>query len=169
MTFKTKLAASLVALGTVASPALAHGGPPSGLPGGAPMGRGPANHPARSHKCKPHKVAFVARGSLVSQSLTKNSDGTYSGDLTVNVARTNHHAAGDRGHQVTYTLDQARVTFGLADANNDGSVGLDDLAAGDRVGVLGKVTALAKRCDHTGLTPTTTIRRVVFNAPPSHS
>ena len=169
MAFKTQLAASLVALGAAASPALAHGGPPAGRPGNAPVGHGPGNHPAQSHRCRPHNVAYVAKGSLVSQSLTKNADGTYSGDLTVNVTRTNHHVAADRSHPVTYSLDHARVTFGLADANNDGGAGLDDLAAGDQVKVLGKITALAKRCDHTGLVTTTTLRKVTFNAPSNQS
>src|SRR5215471_18017776 len=106
--------------------------------------QGKPSHPGNSHKCKPHKVAYVASGKLVSQTLTKNSDGSYSGQVTVEVKRTNHHAAGDQGTTKTYKPENVHVTFGLADTNSDGSVGLDDLKAGDRVKLIGKITALAK-------------------------
>jgi hypothetical protein len=121
-----------------------------------------------SHKCKPHKVAYVASGTLVSQTLAKNTDGTYSGAVTVEVKRTNHHAAGDQGKTKEYKekeLENVRITFGLADTNSDGSVGLDDLKAGDKVKLIGKITALAKKCSQSGFTATTTIRKIVFNAP----
>src|SRR6185437_12002268 len=58
---------------------------------------GRPGNPGNSHKCKPHKVAYVASGTLVSQTLAKNADGTYSGEVTVEVKRTNHYAAGDKG------------------------------------------------------------------------
>lgn len=127
--------------------------------------QGKPSHPGSSHKCKPHKVAYVASGTLVSQTLTKNADGTYSGKVTVEVKRTNHHAAGDQGTTKTYKPENVHVTFGLADTNSDGSVGLDDLKAGDRVKLIGKITALAKKCSQSGFTATTTIREIVFNAP----
>ena len=126
---------------------------------------GEPSHPGNSHKCKPHKVAYVASGILVSQTLAKNADGTYSGEVTVEVKRTNHHAAGDNGKTKTYKVENVRVTFGLADTNNDGSAGLDDVKAGDRVKLIGKITALAKKCTQSGFTATTTIRKIVFNAP----
>jgi hypothetical protein len=126
--------------------------------------QGKPGHPENSNKCKPHKVAYVASGALVSQTLTKNADGSYSGEVTVKVKRTNHHAAGE-GPTKTYKPENVHVTFGLADTNNDGSVGLDDLKAGDRVKLIGKITALAKKCSQSGFTPTTTIRKIVFNAP----
>ena len=127
--------------------------------------QGKPSHPGSSHKCKPHKVAYVASGKLVSQTLTKNADGTYSGKVTVEVKRTNHHAAGDKGTTKTYKTENVHVTFGLADTNSDGSVGLDDLKPGDRVKLIGKITALAKKCSQSGFTATTTIRKIVFNAP----
>jgi hypothetical protein len=117
-----------------------------------------------SHKCKPHKVGYVASGTLVSESLTKNTDGSYSGELTVEVKHTNHHAKTDKGTK-SYKVDKVDVTFGLADTNNDNSVGLDDLKAGDRVKLLGNITVLAKKCNQTGFTATTTIRHLVFHAP----
>lgn len=128
-------------------------------------GKGRGN-PGNSHKCAPHRVGYVASGTLVSQTLTKNEDGTYSGELVVEVTHTNHHASADMGKTVTYKeLKNVHVTFGLRDTNNDGSVGLDDLAKGDRVHLIGKITALAKKCPSGEFTPTTTIRRIVFHAP----
>jgi hypothetical protein len=125
---------------------------------------GKPSHPGNSHKCMPHKVGYVVSGTLASQTLTKNADGTYSGEVTVEIKHTNHHAAGDKGTK-TYMVANVHVTFGLADTNNDGSVGLDDLKAGDQVKLIGKITTLAKKCDQTGFTVTTTIRKIVFNAP----
>ncbi|MGN6190248.1 MAG: hypothetical protein ACTHOE_15250 [Conexibacter sp.] len=137
---------------------------------------GRADHPtapARSHKCAPHKVAYVAAGTLVDQTLTLDAaaaaDGgskpTYSGDVTIDVTKANHAAKGDKGTTKTYTLDHARVVLGLDDQNNDGRVDLSDLARGDRVKVIGKVTKLAKKCDQTGFTPTLTIKKLVVHAP----
>jgi hypothetical protein len=125
---------------------------------------GKSGDPGDSHKCKPHKVGYVASGTLVSETLTKNADGSYSGEVTVEVKRTNHHAKTDKGTKV-YKLENVHLTFGLADTNSDGSVGLDDLKAGDRVTLLGHVTTLAKNCSQTGFTAATTIRHLVFHAP----
>jgi hypothetical protein len=124
-------------------------------------------HPGTPHKCVPHSVAYVASGTLVSQTLSKNADGTCSGGVTVNVTHTNHHAAGDEVTTKTYTVAETRVTFGLSDTNHYGSVGLDDLQAGDRVKVIGGITALAKKCDQSSFTAQTTIRRIIFHTPTS--
>jgi hypothetical protein len=105
----------------------------------------------------------------VSQKLEKNADGTYSGDVTVEVKKTNHHARADKGTTKTYQkteLEKVHVTFGLEDTNSDGSVGLDDLKPGDRVTLIGRITTLAKHCDQSGFKAVTTIRKLVFNAPP---
>ncbi|HWX43903.1 MAG TPA: hypothetical protein VNY52_01105 [Solirubrobacteraceae bacterium] len=131
-------------------------------PGDKGKGKGKSSHPGQSHK-----VGYVARGTLVKQTLTKNADGTYSGEVEVEVMRTNHHAAADKGKTVIYKVMNVHVTFGLPDANNDGSVGLDDLAKGDRVHLNGKIAALAKKCDQSGFTAETTIRRIIFHAPAS--
>ena len=117
--------------------------------------------PGKSHKCTPHAVAYAAAGTLESQSLsqtkgadtTKRSDDRYSGSLTVDVKRANHHGA--TGSQ-TYTVDNARVRF--YDANHDGTA--DAPKAGDRVKVKGRITRLGKKCDATGFTPTVTVRKV---------
>jgi hypothetical protein len=125
---------------------------------------GQPSHPGKSHKCMAHNVAYVASGTLTSQTLVKNTDGTYSGSVTVNITHTNRHAAGDKGTQ-SYTLTNVHVTFGLADTNNDGSVGPDDLTEGDGAKLIGKITTLAKKCDQSGFTATKTIRKIVFHAP----
>jgi hypothetical protein len=131
---------------------------------GKPTKPDPAKpHPAKSHKCTPHKVAYKASGPLVSQTLTqtagadtpKRGDDRYSGPLTVNVTKANHHAA--KGEQ-TYTLDNARVRY--YDADHNGTP--EQPTTGDRVKLIGKITRLSKKCDTTGFTPTTTIRKVDF-------
>jgi hypothetical protein len=119
--------------------------------------------PGKSHKCQPHAVAYKASGTLESQALTqtkgadtaKRSDDRYSGSLSVNVKKANHHGA--TGSQ-SYTLDNARVRF--YDANHDHTA--DVPKAGDRVKVKGRITQLGKKCDQTGFTPTVTVRRVEF-------
>jgi hypothetical protein len=129
--------------------------------------------PARSHKCAPHKVGYVAAGTLVDQTLVVDAAAaddaakppTYSGDVTIDVAKANHAAKGDKGTTKTYTLDHARVVLGLDDQNGDGRVDLGDLARGDRAKVIGKVTKLAKKCDQTGFTPTLTIKKLIVHAP----
>lgn len=120
---------------------------------------------AGSQKCKPHAVAFTAKGTLENASLTQTQgadttarrDDRWSGDVTVDVKKASHHGA--TGSQ-TYTLSDARVKF--YDANHDHAA--DPPKAGDRVRVKGRFTRLAKKCDQTGFTSTTTVRRVEFKA-----
>jgi hypothetical protein len=123
------------------------------------------NRPGKSHMCMPRSVAYIVSGTLVSQTLSKNANGTYSGDVTVDVTRTNRHAAGDQGMTKTYTLTDARVKLRVADIDHDGSVGLDDLVAGDRVKVIASITTLSKKCDQSNFTAQTTIHKVTFHAP----
>ena len=143
------------------------GGGHKGNPGANNQGNpNKPSHPSQSHKCRPHKVAYVASGTFVSQTLTKNADGSYSGEVTVKVTHTNHHAMGDNGTTKAYKVENVHVTFALTDTNNDGSVGLDDLKEGDWVRSIGKITTLAKRCSQSGFTSTTAIRRIVFHDRP---
>jgi hypothetical protein len=184
-TLTVACAASLASVCALALPSLAAsshanshagtngGGPPSTHGNSAKGNSSTHSNSGKSHKCKPHSVAFVVGGVLVSQTLKQDEGAsTYSGDVTLTVTRTNHHAGEEKpkpGEKVnkTYPLEKVRVTFGLADTNKDGSVGLDDLAANDRVQLLGKVTKLAKKCDKTGFTPKKTYRHIIFNAPQS--
>jgi len=119
------------------------------------------NNPGGSHRCTPHSVGYVAEGTLVSDTLTKNADGSYSGELVVEVTHTNHHAA-DKGKTV-YTLTNARLTLAVSDVNKDGSVGTDDLVPGDRTHVIGRITTLRHNCSQTEFKATTTVRHVVFH------
>ena len=75
----------------------------------------------------------------------------YTGPIRVHVTRANHHAVGAKGTDVTYTLTNAKVTFGT---------GANPPTAGDRVKVIGKITAIGKKCDQSGFTPTITVRKV---------
>src|SRR5215471_13752305 len=86
------LAAGMLALTVIAVPAQAAKPPP---------------------KCVPHPVSYEVSGTLTTTgSLTKNSDGSYNGTLTVNVTRTNENASADKGMTKTYTLTNAHVSFG---------------------------------------------------------
>lgn len=132
-----------------------------------------ATHPARSHKCTPHKVGYVAAGTLVSHTLVADAataqdstpKPTFSGDVTIDVKKANKAARADKRTTKTYTLDHARVVLGLDDQNADGRVDLGDVARDSRVKVTGKVTKLAKKCDQTGFTPELTIKKLIVHEP----
>ena len=117
----------------------------------------PKQHPAKSHKCTPHGVSYRVSGTLLSGSLTQNSDKTYSGTLTVHVTKANHHAKADKGKDTTYTLDHAKAKLHNADPAA--------LAANSRVNLKGTVTTLAKKCDQTGFSPTVTIKKADIKPP----
>ncbi|TMK38902.1 MAG: hypothetical protein E6G56_13135 [Actinobacteria bacterium] len=107
--------------------------------------------PAEPHRCVPHAVGYNARGTLVSSALTPSGKGRYSGTLVVNVTKANHRAP--TGTQ-TFTLTNAKVKFhGVTPPGT----------AGDRVGLHGKITRLAKKCG--SFTPTITIKKVDINRP----
>jgi hypothetical protein len=114
-------------------------------------------HPAQSHKCTPHNEAYTVRGTLVSGSLTKNANGTYSGTLVVHVNKANSHAKSDKGTTKTYALSDAKAKL----HGEDGAA----LTANSRVTLEGKVTTLAKKCDQTGFTPTVTIAKADIRPP----
>ena len=105
---------------------------------------------APAKACTPRTVGFHATGTLVSSSLTADSNGRYSGTIEVNVTRANHKAP--TGTQ-TYTLNAARVKFHK-------NVDAQSPAPGSRVKVHGKITKLGKRCPTEGFTPEITVRKV---------
>ena len=115
---------------------------------------------AGSQKCQPHSISYEVAGTLVSGSLTLNSDGTYSGSLTVHVTNANKHAKIDENTDKAYTIANARVN--LHGANPAA------LVAGSRVKLEGKLTALAKKCDQTGFTAGITIAHADLEAPKTH-
>lgn len=109
----------------------------------------PAPSP-KPHRCLPHNVGYNASGTLVGESLTAEEHHRYSGTLEVNLARANHKApTGDQ----TFTLTAAKIKFhhGVDPASP---------AAGSRVKLHGKITALAKHCPTEGFTPTITVKKV---------
>jgi hypothetical protein len=140
---KTLVALAVLAMAVLVGPATAKQAKPT--------------PPPTSHKCQPHSVAYVVSGKLVSGSLTKNSDGTYSGDLTVHVNKTNRHARDVKGTDQTYTLDHAKAKLHGEDPAA--------LVTDSRVKLRGKITTLAKKCDQTGFTPTITIRKADIKPP----
>ena len=113
-------AAALMTGSVMGLPALApadpgkHNGPPSTTPNNTANpgsshrsdkgteNTGGKGHKSGSHKCKVHRVGYVAHGTLVSFKLEKNADGTYSGEVTVEVTRTNRHGRVDKGTTRTY-------------------------------------------------------------------
>jgi hypothetical protein len=111
--------------------------------------------PTPPNKCQPHAVSYEVSGTLNSGSLTLNSDGTYSGTLTVQVKKTNMHAKAAKGTVVTYTLTSARVNLHGATPGA--------LAANSRVKLHGTITTVAKKC--TPATPVVTIASGDIKAP----
>jgi hypothetical protein len=116
--------------------------------------------PPKAQKCQPHAVAYVVSGTLVSGSLTANTDGSYSGSLTVHVTKTNNHAKAAKGVNTSYTLLNAKAKL---HAESPAA-----LTANSRVNLSGTITTLAKKCDHTGFTPTITIKKADIKPPKQH-
>lgn len=171
----------LASLALALSPTLAQASPtghgkPEGTPGkgkgptqrsesGSKHAGGAENHGkktggeghANQRKCAAHKVAYIASGTLLSDTLTKGEGSTaYSGNVTVEVTHTNRHARAARGETETYTLQSARVI---------GPIAVEALTPGDRVKLIGKITATARKCEPSTSTPTITITKLVFHAP----
>lgn len=115
------------------------------------------NSPSKgSRNCNARNRGYYATGTLVSGSLTAGTTaGHFDGTLAVTVSRADHKAG--TGSQ-TYTLTNARVHFGKG-------VSSTTIAAGDRVKVHGKITALPHGCDTTGFTPAITVHDVTIKAP----
>lgn len=130
--------------------------------GSGSNGNGKSNrNRGASHMCKrPHRVAYVAAGKLVTDSLTENENHTYSGELTVEVKRTNHHARAVKGTTVTYTVEDVYV---------HGPVSVEALKPGDRVRLIGGITFLPRKCMSSEFSPTTTIRKLIFHPAPHQS
>ena len=144
-------AGTLAAIGAlvVAMPAAAH-------PGGNGHGGKSSSH---SHKCQPHKRAYVEAGtvdSATASTLAQNSDGTWSGTLVVDVIRSNRAAKADRGQTVTYSFDSAPLRVRFAG-------GTSGFSAGERVRLLGKVQTVARRCTAPDPAPAPVFHRLVVH------
>jgi hypothetical protein len=118
-------------------------------------------HPNTPAKCKVHSVGYNAKATLVSQSLAQSqgsgtatkSDDRWSGNVTVTIKKANHKVT-------TSSFDVTDIKVRWYDADHNGTA--DTPAAGDRVGIHGKVTKLAKKCDQTGFTAQVTVKKVDF-------
>lgn len=113
------------------------------------------SQPAKSHKCAPHRVAYIASGQFVSWTATQSGSGTWTGTITVHVTRSNHHAARDKQSDVTYTLSNTKVSFGA---------GANPPAAGDPVHLIGSISEVAKRCTPSGSAQPVTVRKLHIRA-----
>jgi hypothetical protein len=154
MNTNVKLGALVAAASTLAIAVPAAAAHPGNSDHGA---RG--DHSSHSHKCQTHNVAYVESGTVDSatpSTLAANPDGTWSGTLVVDVARTNHRAKADKNSTVTYTFANAklRVVF-------DG--GATGFAAGERVQLIGKLAAVAKKCTTATPAPAPAFRMVVVH------
>jgi len=102
-------------------------------------------------KCIAHAVSYEVSGTLsTAGALTANSDGTFSGSLTVYVTKTNDHAKADKRMTRSYTLSNAHVSFSHG-------VSTTAPAAGSRVSLHGTITTEPKKCG--AFTPTITITK----------
>jgi hypothetical protein len=115
---------------------------------------------------------YIAAGTLASQALTKNADGTYNGTVTVNVQQTNRAAQTAQNTTQTYTLNNVWVRFKVPDRDANGTVDAADLRAGDRVKVFGTVAKAAKASkarkannDTTTATTPVTVKSIKFKEP----
>lgn len=159
MKLKVKVGPLVAAIGALAItvPAAAAAGN-SDHPTGADHPNG-ASHPSHSHKCKPHNVAYIESGTVdttTASTLAQNSDGTWSGTLVIDVTRTNHWAKADKGTTVTYTFTNAKLRVRL-DGSTSGFTG------GERVKLIGKLAAVAKKCPALDPAATPVFRMVVVH------
>jgi hypothetical protein len=135
----------------------------AGRADGEGSGHGRKSHgTAGSHGCKVHTVAYVVAGTLVSESLLPSATGTYSGEVTLEVKRSNHRGAEAKGRTESFKVQDVRVTIGLRSASG-GRASIEEVKAGDRVKLIGRVTFMPKRCTREGFTPTVTIKHIILH------
>ena len=113
----------------------------------------------KGNHCLPHAVSYRVSGTLDSGALTANSDGTYTGSLTVFVTKANNHAKADKGTHKLYTLTSAKAKL---HGENPAALTLNS-----RVNLKGTITTLAKKCDQSTFTAVTTIKKADIK-PPKH-
>lgn len=117
-------------------------------------------------RCKTHRKAFNVHGTLVSQALTANADGTVDGTVVVKTQKRDKATKKVVAKETTYTLDDAKLSVKTDDRNADGKSDLTDVKAGDRVKLEGRVTHQhGRKCLKGDFTPTMTLRRVKFDDP----
>lgn len=120
------VAASVLA---IAVPAVAHPGPST-------HSSGKSQSSTHTHRCAPHKRAYIVSGAITDGSgMTQNSDGTWSSStpLTYTVTHHNRWAKDDGGSAM---LTNVKVVF-------DG--GATDFSTGNHVKLIGKVEYVRSR------------------------
>lgn len=116
-----------------------------------------------------HWHAFHVHGTLVSQALTVNPDGTVDGTVVVKTSKKVRTAK--RGpktvvtKETTFTLDDAKLSVKTDDRTGDQKVDLADVRAGDRVKLEGRVEHRHGRKDASTDAPKVELRRVKFDDP----
>jgi len=117
-------------------------------------------------RCKTHRHAFNVHGTLVSQALTANPDGSVDGTVVVKTEKKDKTTKKLVATETTYTLDDAKLSVKTDDRNADGKSDLTDVKAGDRVKLEGRKTHQhGRKCLKGDFTPTVTLRRVKFDDP----
>jgi hypothetical protein len=126
------------------------------------------DHPGKDQtappkRCKVHRVAYIASGTLAAPAtLTqvrgadtpdRTGDDRYSGTLSVTITRPNRHAKATPS-PLTVTVDNIRLGKGVTATP----------AAGTRVKLVGKITKVARGCDITGA-GVVTARKALLRAP----
>lgn len=173
MNITAKAAAAAACLAVAVAPAVATASKPDqpgskGQEKAQQKSQKPSSAPSQgSKRCKKPTVSkgFVASGTYTSWTGVKDNPAdpksTYSGTLTVAVARTNHHA---KNATSPFTFSQAKVRFDSPTATGP--------VAGDKVKLIGKIVVAKKKCSTqaAAATPapgTYTIAKIVFSAPSS--
>lgn len=155
MKINSKLTALLVASGAlaVAVPAAAHNGPSS-----HPSGKSSAH----THRCAPHRVAYIVSGVItdVTSGVTQDpTGGTWSGTVNYTVKHHNHWAKNDPG---TANLSAVKVTF---------QNGATDFTAPNTVKLIGKIEWVRTKghntCPSPGAQGAPTFRKAIVSAPTS--
>lgn len=135
-----KLTTAAVAAALFAVPAMSVEAKPS-KPGSS--GKSERKAQGNSKRCaKPHRLGFVVRGTLASSDATS---------VTLNVVGANRHARRYlESSPATFSTAGAKLSFeGVTDSSGNGTVGLEDVAASDRIVVIGKLATPKKRCTGT--------------------
>ena len=139
----------------VAVPATALAGPPSNHGNG----KGSNGASPSSHKCVAHNIAYVEGGIVDAKTTAAYANGAWSGTLYVDVTRANHAAKGDKG--TTVAVDPTTVKAIRFDG------GATAFTAGERVQLIGKIQAVAKKCAALDPAPTPVFRMVVVHPAPT--
>jgi hypothetical protein len=113
-------------------------------------GRSGDRHRGRGRRggCRERRVGVVVRGNYADDRNDSEDDGTYDGDLRVDVVGSNRHArrSGVGSGTETFRLDDTRVIF----VGYDGGDGFADVDDEDRVVLIGRIGVRRRACGNGG-------------------